>query len=75
MSSFQRHESRLSYMLSILLSVLKQCCFFHRHKSEQPLFFIENDADIPASKNIKGMNHGDINTTIEAIGLTLWKNI
>ena len=44
-------------------------------KSEQPLFFIENDADIPASKNIKGMNHGDINTTIEAIGLTLWKNI
>ena len=44
-------------------------------KSEQPLFFIENDADIPANKNIKGMNHGDINTTIEAIGLTLWKNI
>ena len=44
-------------------------------KSEQPIFFIENDADIPASKNIKGMNHGDINTTIEAIGLTLWKNI
>ena len=37
--------------------------------------YIDFLADIPANKNIKGMNHGDINTTIEAIGLTLWKNI
>lgn len=42
-------------------------------KSEQPLFFSENDADTPASKNIKDINHGEINTTIDAIGLTLSK--
>ena len=36
-------------------------------KSEPVLFFSEKHADTPASKNIAGMNHGDINTTIEAI--------
>ena len=36
-------------------------------------FFIENDAATPASKNIVGINHGDINTTINEDTSTVLK--
>ena len=44
-------------------------------KAKYPRFLMENDADTPASKNISGINHGEINVTMDAIGLILSKKI
>jgi hypothetical protein len=35
-----------------------------------PLFLSENFEDIPASRNIRGINHGLIKTTTDDIGFT-----
>ena len=40
-----------------------------------PLFCREKREDIPANRNIIGINHGSISVTTKAIGLTASKKI